>query len=317
MRICPKCEEENPSSANHCMFCGALLIEEEQLPVEVVLRKELDEANETIELLKKSLAAIQEMSETDNVAEIQMLNDQIENCNGTINALSDRVESQNHTISELNSQLEEEKKKKGGRWGIIFVLLFIISSILALVNYNDRENYQSLYYDYESRYRRLETENADLRKEKESGSSELSALKTKYNELENKHKELANQYPLIIDNIMIGNVYRGGAVETDYGNTLYSSHMMFFSPKLVYRGYADGTKTLKVKWFKPDGSLSYSASSPSGFSQSTDCYIYQGSQTVVLGSWGNDNMGFWPSGSYRIEVWYGNLMLKSKTFTVY
>ena len=39
--------------------------------------------------------------------------------------------------------------------------------------------------------------------------------------------------------------------------------------------------------------------------------------TYSLNGWGNRNKGHWTSGTYRIEVWYENTCLKSKTFTIY
>ena len=317
MRICPKCEKENPSSANHCMFCGALLIDEEQLPEEIVLRRNLDVANETIEVLKKALAAMQEKAETGNETEVQYLNEQIENCNETIENLSNRIEKQSTTISFLNSQLDKEKKKKGGKWGIVFVVLFIIASSIAFQNYEDKQSFRSSYYYDESRIFELQSELETLRKEKESSSVSLNKLRAEYDELDNKYKEIVSQYPLIIDNILIGNTYRNGEVETEYGNTLYSYRLMCLSPKLLYRGYSKGNKTLKVKWFRPDGSLMTSPNSSMGFSQSSDYYIYEGSQSLIMSGWGNESMSYWPTGSYRVEVWFGNIMLKSKTFYVY
>ena len=92
---------------------------------------------------------------------------------------------------------------------------------------------------------------------------------------------------------------------------------MYLRPKLSYKGYVDSPLTLKVKWIKPDGSLSTGSSSSPGFSQTAECSIYEGKQTLILSGWGGADMGHWGSGTYRIEIWHGNVMLKSKSFTVY
>jgi hypothetical protein len=57
MKICTQCEKENPSSANHCMYCGTALVEEEQLPEEIKLQKKLNEQEEENRLLKAALEA--------------------------------------------------------------------------------------------------------------------------------------------------------------------------------------------------------------------------------------------------------------------
>lgn len=57
MKLCPQCKKENPSSANHCMYCGTILVEEEQLSEEAKLLKKLKEQNEENRLLKAALEA--------------------------------------------------------------------------------------------------------------------------------------------------------------------------------------------------------------------------------------------------------------------
>lgn len=55
MKLCPQCEKENPSSANHCMHCGCALVENEKLDEVNKLHKELDEIKRTNQLLKSAL----------------------------------------------------------------------------------------------------------------------------------------------------------------------------------------------------------------------------------------------------------------------
>ena len=93
---------------------------------------------------------------------------------------------------------------------------------------------------------------------------------------------------------------------------------MYLQPRIKYYGISSGTKTLKVKWFNPEGSLRTGTSSPYGFSQSDSHYIYSGADnTLTMNGWGNETKGHWKAGTYRIEIWYGNTCLKSKSFTIY
>ncbi len=57
MQRCPSCQKENPSAAKHCMYCGTLLIEEENLSEEEKLRSRLQEAEKENQLLKDALEA--------------------------------------------------------------------------------------------------------------------------------------------------------------------------------------------------------------------------------------------------------------------
>ena len=120
-----------------------------------------------------------------------------------------------------------------------------------------------------------------------------------------------------INDIEIANVTYDGDIQTSYGNTLYGSSTMYLRPRIKYIGLTSGDKTLKVKWYNSDGTIRRGTSSPSGFSQSESVYIYNGDNTCTLSGWGNSTKGHWRSGTYRIEIWYENVCLKAKTFTIY
>ena len=92
---------------------------------------------------------------------------------------------------------------------------------------------------------------------------------------------------------------------------------MYFQPKIYYTGIVSGNITLKVKWFTPDGVLSTGNSSPSGFSQSHEYYFSGDDNKKILRSWGGKDKGHWKAGTYRIEIWYKDVCLKTKTFTIY
>ena len=185
--------------------------------------------------------------------------------------------------------LQPVKQKVWGYWFAMITLL--IGCVVLFVMYNDA----NADYEYQASQRR-------------SAEDALSTLKQKVGE----------SYPLIISDIEIANTYRDGNIETDYGNTIYSSSTMYLQPRIKYYGISSGTKTLKVKWFNPEGSLRTGTSSPYGFSQSDSHYIYSGADnTLTMNGWGNETKGHWKAGTYRIEIWYGNTCLKSKSFTIY
>lgn len=130
--------------------------------------------------------------------------------------------------------------------------------------------------------------------------------------LSNKDKEL----PLWITNIEIGNVTKNGDIETDYGKDIYSSNTMYLKPRIEYVGIATGEIIdISVKWYEPNGFISTRTSSSGSFSYSL--YIRNGRNTCILPGWGNDNRGYWKRGSYRIELWYKDICLKTKSFTIY
>lgn len=136
--------------------------------------------------------------------------------------------------------------------------------------------------------------------------------------LNDKFNSIKNAFPINITNIEIGNTYPGGTIETNYGSTIYSSNTMYLRPRITYTGINTGRSiNLKIRWYRPDGTMSSADSSPSGYSQQDSLYVYSGSNTETLKGWGNKSKGCWGKGTYRIEIWYENVCLKAKTFTIY
>lgn len=216
---------------------------------------------------------------------------------------------------------EDPKKPKSHKvWGYWLVMIILLGACVALFClYNNAEsNYrwqQSRTSSMESKYNESQRQVSELTSEKESLAEGKRSAEDALSMLKQK---VGDTYPLIISDIEIANVTYNGDIETNYGNTLYSSRTMYLKPRIKYYGISSGNKTLKVKWYNPNGTLKTGTSSPSGFSQSESCYIYSGSDnSYSLNGWGNSTRGHWNAGNYRIEIWYGNTCLKSKSFTIY
>lgn len=102
---------------------------------------------------------------------------------------------------------------------------------------------------------------------------------------------------------------------TDYGETLRSNDMRYLSCKIYYNGgSSDVTKTLYIKIFKPDGTLSSGNSSPDGFTRKREVTFHSGSNNVAdLGGWGNSDESIYSSGTYTYEFWIDG----KKVYTAY
>lgn len=157
-----------------------------------------------------------------------------------------------------------------------------------------------------------------VRKELESIEPELSRLTSAKQRLESSLSSFRKVYPLAITKLEIGNIDNNGEVETDYGATIYSGRTMFLAPRITYTGInSDKTISLHVRFYTPNG-LSSGSNSPNGFSYSSSLYVSSGSgNTATLKGWGGNTKGHWKSGSYRFEIWYEDVCLKAKSFTVY
>ena len=50
--------------------------------------------------------------------------------------------------------------------------------------------------------------------------------------------------------------------------------------------------------------MSTGTSSPYVYSQSDSHSLSEGNSSLELSGWGNETMGHWESGGYRLEIWY-------------
>jgi predicted nucleic acid-binding Zn ribbon protein len=191
-------------------------------------------------------------------------------------------------------------------WISLSVLCVIVIVVLSIVlsNTNDDLDYaQREWHSYKWKY-----------------ENELEANQKAFSEnasLKEYKKKVSGIYPIIITDIKIGNTYSDGSIETDYGNTLYEYNTMYLKPKVYYTGLTSGSKRLKIKWIRPLGDLSTGSSAPYGFSQAASYKLLEGENEIELNGWGGPNRGHWSSGTYRIEVWYNDICLKTKSFVIY
>ena len=140
--------------------------------------------------------------------------------------------------------------------------------------------------------------------------------------LSSAQKELSdykNKFiPLIVTDIEIANVTEDGKIETGYGGTIYSKNSMYLRHRIKYIGLKEGRVEFYIKLYRPNGSLSV-GDKPKEYSYSVSEFIYEGvNKSRELNVWwGNKNKGHWVKGTYKVEVWYKDVCLESKTFTIY
>lgn len=122
-------------------------------------------------------------------------------------------------------------------------------------------------------------------------------LKSTINNIEN------NYAPLIITEIDVKNEGE------EYGKNIISSNATYLFPRIKYIGLTSGEVALNVKWYNPDGSYRNSYE---------EIYkIESGNGTLTLLGWGNETKKHWKCGMYRVEIWYKENILCSKSIEIY
>ena len=188
-----------------------------------------------------------------------------------------KIDDQGQICTLSGDVMTANAGSKGGYW--LFIVLFAIATIIFGV----------LYAAADNKYSRANRERNEYREKYENASSTTSSLRSEISRLkqerENAKSELSkisSSYPSIINDISIANTQKGGGTINDYGYTIYSSNARFLTPRIKYRGLCSGTKTLKVKWYLPNGSVLTGTTSSGGYSQSHSVYISSGENTLTL-----------------------------------
>lgn len=149
-------------------------------------------------------------------------------------------------------------------------------------------------------------------------NGELIRARQDRNEIHQTLSDLRTAVPLVINDIQIANTDYDGNVETEAGGMIYSRRSMYLKPTIYYTGYGySGNRTFNIRLYTPYGTLSSGSGSPKGYTYSDEEYIYEGENSTTLSGWGGKDKGHWAKGTYRIEVWYGEMCLKEKIFTIY
>lgn len=306
MIICPKCKTENPSKAQFCLQCGAIL-GDGVLPEDVRMQKDLAIAKETVEILQKSLGESQsELAAA--IAEKEGLQIEIDSQKSQIDNLTEKLSA---SIA-LNDQLKNKKGKKGkkGKWGWVFVILSSILFFVVIYLSGRVSNLKSKNDNKEAIITQLKREESEL-------ENSLRTYTKKCIAVESDLSHLTSRLPIVITSVEIADTYQSGGVRQDFGNTLYFNRDMFLQPKIHYTGYTDKEVKFYVKWYNWNG-LYTNYSSPSGYSLACTRSVHKGDNTVTLDHFGdNYALDFWRSGEHRLEIWVGNMCLYSKSFTIY
>lgn len=240
-----------------------------------------------------------------------------------------RVSNENDNLKDENKRLQDEnekvKRQKKQFKNVVFLCLLV--AICGIGLFFLKDNLDSTKNSLENAQQKITQNESEIAKKKET----IMALNGKVNNLqtslaqeksdrekaESKLSKVEIYMPVVITDVEVANVYNDGSIETDYGGTIYSSYSMYVKPKITYTGIKTGENiTLNIKLYTPTG-LSRGSSSPSNCSWTESFYVYGGSNTQSFQGWGGSSKGHWSSGTYRYEFWYGDVCLKSVTFTVY
>lgn len=227
-------------------------------------------------------------------------------------------------IGHLSNENDELLKKKKQYKAVVTLFVIIILCCIGLLSFyreitGKTQHIQELENEITIKRDSLLLQNNEINRLVDDLSSTNRRLSSVQSELSDYKDKVGKHMPLVINNIELANYTANrGRVISDYGQRIYSNESRWVWFRINYDGIVSGTKNLHYKVYDQKGQLKTCSSSPSGYSWSSDIYIYgDNNNSVVLFGWGADNASTWSTGTYRIEIWHNDMCLKSKSFTIY
>ena len=150
-----------------------------------------------------------------------------------------------------------------------------------------------------------------LNYEREKFNENLVELNEQKSDVEKKFDDLRETFPLKITQIELAN-----SDDYVYGKKLCSSTLKYLSPKIYFENYLKESKTLdfEIHYYNDFGEMMYNKIS--GEKPSSKNYISTSDNSKELLGWGNVKGGSWKSGNWTVEIWYNDVCLGSKKFTI-
>lgn len=146
----------------------------------------------------------------------------------------------------------------------------------------------------------------------------------KYNYTKNTLADSTEQFKTLVDNgvpftitdIKVGNMTYEGNWKTMPGESIKSEDTNYLTPEIECTSIVNGDYIFKYKLFC-NGKLSENESKNKGYSSyEKSIKLQNGTNKFILPNWGSQTKGNWPAGEYKIEIWYNDLCLKYKEFTI-
>lgn len=237
-----------------------------------------------------------------------------------LNLDKEKLNSRIEYLSNKNNELIEKKKQYKA---VVTLFVIIILCCIGLLSFyreitGKTQHIQELENEITIKRDSLLLQNNEINRLVDDLSSTNRRLSSVQSELSDYKDKVGKHMPLVINNIELANYTANEDVISDYGQRIYSNESRWVWFRINYDGIVSGTKNLHYKVYDQKGQLKTCSSSPSGYSWSSNIYIYgDNNNSVVLFGMGADNASTWSTGTYRIEIWHNDMCLKSKSFTIY
>jgi hypothetical protein len=282
MKKCPKCNTKINDADIFCWQCGYGF--EEELATSAI-SKDLEETKNSNKMISKELSETRDKLNKSN-SEISKLKNELQNKD---NEIKNTNVSEKNDTSGNNKELKAATKKINGL--IIISVLIAIFLIISMVQCNN-----------ESRQARL--------------------LQEELNQANVKYSNLLESNRVHIDLLTVGNANadkQGRYLNwiSKPGTRMYTKGMRVLNPEMRYTTELTDEVTFYIKIISPNGVMQGN-NQPNGYSYAVTTKLKNGENVYLdLYGFGDVEKSIFQAGTYSVEVWYKDVCIKSKEFTIY
>lgn len=219
----------------------------------------------------------------------------------------------------INSSKAKKRVRGGTKVAIVLALLLAASLAGAYWLLKDSDVAKSDLRSANKQISELQKENAMLKIELDTTKVNLRREREVRARIEHENDTLKTMFPLYITDMQVGNADANGRITIPYGSKISASSSMYLMPRIKYVGLKPGVKVeLMVRLYDKDGHLVTGNSSPAGYSFSNKIDPLELNENVMsLSGWGGADRGHFDPGTYRYEVWLGDMCLRQLQFNLY
>lgn len=232
----------------------------------------------------------------------------------TAEAFKEALDRYREGVGEEKPVEKVGKKRALLKWKLATIALGILAVIFCVEFISWRNFYMEKNEDYVQENREKNDLNRNLTNLKESFAVTKSSFRSAMG-------DVADTFPFQITKISLANRRSPSDYISSYGSILYHDKMRYLSGKITCRSNLLSSQylDLRVKIYKPNGTVFQGSGVKKGFSREVNVFVKseKGIQEIELGGFGSAYSSSFDSGSYRYEVWYGDVCLGSRKFYIY
>jgi hypothetical protein len=219
-----------------------------------------------------------------------------------------------YDVNDSGEILRNKKKNSLLPWIYVLLIMFLVVSIIAFVQFQDKEKYTNLYYRSKSENNTLLDKLNNIESTTKNINEKYNGLEIEFNKTKDIMKSITNQLPVIMKSID----FKSGKYPNSFKTRFLQNDITYLYPRIKFTNLTTKDKlVLYVKYYSPDAILATHPKSPYGYTQKVEITMNKSDNSYILTGFGNKNGGTYKVGKNKCQIWHNDRILFEKELNVY